>query len=409
MGNKRLIITSTISIVLVAILLIGSTYSIFTSTEIDEKENVYTTGVLDITYTLSEDNVIMEDATPTSIEDSIEIKPYRITVTNNGNVAYKFNVILNDTTASNKINSQYLMTQVGKLTPTLLSDCTNNILKSDIIVLPNTSVDIDIRVWLYTNVKNSEMGKSFYGKLSIDGLAVNTDETEIDNSTLIADVKQLLSTATVGSYVAYTGNNGCSGTACEGQNANYVDSSNTGYCGDSSYKFSSIGWRIAYIEDKNVHLISAGSPECMCTNNLGEISTSCSTYYDSTGTHPGNLNELSLKYCNVEYVYGESCNNDNSWNIQDEDFHKITGSILTECVKKSSVECGLNNDLIDIGGWYWYVAGNSEFVWAPETKLIWYNDPYMVRGIRPVIKLAPTVYITGGTGTQENPYTIANN
>lgn len=192
MGNKRLIITSTISIVLVAILLIGSTYSIFTSTEIDEKENVYTTGILDITYTLSEDNVIMEDATPTPIEDSVEIKPYRITVTNNGNVAYKFNVILNDTTASNKIDNQYIMTQVGKLPPKLLSDCSDNILKADVTVLPNTSVDIDVRVWLYTNVQNSEMGKSFYGALAIDGLAVNTDETEIDNSNLIAEYWELL-------------------------------------------------------------------------------------------------------------------------------------------------------------------------------------------------------------------------
>lgn len=188
MNNRRLIISSTISILLVSILLIGSTYSIFTSTEIDEKENVYTTGFLDITYTLSEDNIMMEDATPTSIENSMEIKPYRITVTNNGNVAYKFNIILNDTTASNKIDYQYIMTQVGKIEPRLLSDCTDNILKSDITILPNTSVDIDIRVWLSTEVKNSEMGKSFYGKLAVDGLAINTDEVEIDNSNLIAEL-----------------------------------------------------------------------------------------------------------------------------------------------------------------------------------------------------------------------------
>lgn len=188
MNNKRLVITSIISIFLVSLLLIYSTYAIFTSTEIDAKENVYTTGNLDITYTVSDDNEIMTDTTPTSIDDSIIKKPYRIKVSNNGNVAYKFNIILTDTTASNKLNYHYIMTQVGKLNPILLSDCENNIIKKDVIVLPNNSVDIDVRVWVTDTILNTEIGKSFYAKLSIDGLAVNTDEIEIDNSNLIANM-----------------------------------------------------------------------------------------------------------------------------------------------------------------------------------------------------------------------------
>lgn len=187
MNNKRLVIASTISLLLVSILLIGSTYAIFTSSEVDEKENVYTTGNLDITYTVSDNNKIMTDTTPMTVEESVSVKPYRIRVTNNGNVAYKFNIILTDTTASNKIDYKYIMTQVGKLAPQLLSSTTNNILKSDVIVLPNTSVDIDVRVWLSDSIQNTEIGKSFYAKLSIDGLAAITDETEIDNSNLIAN------------------------------------------------------------------------------------------------------------------------------------------------------------------------------------------------------------------------------
>lgn len=103
MNKKRLIITSTISIVLVAILLIGSTYSMFTTTEIDENANVYTTGNLDVTYTLSKDNIQLTNITPMTIEEADAVYPYRITVTNNGTVPYMFDVILNDTTASNKI------------------------------------------------------------------------------------------------------------------------------------------------------------------------------------------------------------------------------------------------------------------------------------------------------------------
>ena len=59
MSKWRLILTSTISIVLGGILLIGSTYSIFTTTEIDENANVYPTGNLDVTYTLSKNNILI--------------------------------------------------------------------------------------------------------------------------------------------------------------------------------------------------------------------------------------------------------------------------------------------------------------------------------------------------------------
>ena len=47
-SKKRLIITSVISIILVSILFIGSTYSIFTSTDVDQESNVYQTGNLSI-------------------------------------------------------------------------------------------------------------------------------------------------------------------------------------------------------------------------------------------------------------------------------------------------------------------------------------------------------------------------
>ena len=191
MTRKRLIITSVISVVLVSVLMMGTTYSIFTSRDIEEDKNVYTTGNLDVTYTLSSDNVTMSNNKPTSNSDSLYIKPYRITVTNNnGNVPYMFNVVLNDTTASNVVNYQYIMLQVGKLDITSLADCTDNVIKENIIVPANDSVDIDVRVWLSDTVQNSEIEKSFYAKLSIDGIAIYDNFDEIDNSVLIAEYSE---------------------------------------------------------------------------------------------------------------------------------------------------------------------------------------------------------------------------
>lgn len=185
MSKKRLIITSLISIILVSILFIGTTYSIFTTEDVDENANVYTTGNLDITYTLSDNNVKLTDNNPTSPELSGCIKPYRITVNNNGNVAYKFNLILNNTTATTSIDPKYIMTRVGILDPIELANCTDNIIKSDIVVAANNSVDIDVIVFIKDTVPNTEIGKSFAATLTIDGFAVSNN-TKINNSNLIS-------------------------------------------------------------------------------------------------------------------------------------------------------------------------------------------------------------------------------
>ena len=184
MSKRRLIITSILSIFFSAVLLIGSTYSIFTSQEIDETANVYKTGNLEVKYATS--SSVQSDPIPKNEEEADGITPYRITVTNTGNVPYQFDVILTDTTSStdNTINYQYIMTKVGYLDTKPLSECTNNIIKEDVILLAGEAVDIDIRVWISDTVSNSELGKSFYAKLSIDGQAVYNDSKEINNDML---------------------------------------------------------------------------------------------------------------------------------------------------------------------------------------------------------------------------------
>lgn len=191
MNNKRLIITSLISIILVSILFVGSTYSIFTTGDIDENANVYTTGNLDVTYMVSSDNIKLMDAMPKTIDDLDSVKPYRITVNNNGNVAYKFNVILNNTTATTSIDTNYIMTQVGKLEPISLGSTVDNVIKSDIVVEANSSVDIDVKVYVRDDISNSMIGRNFSATLSIDGLAVYNNYGDIDNSVLVSNEQVL--------------------------------------------------------------------------------------------------------------------------------------------------------------------------------------------------------------------------
>ena len=69
-SKTRLVVTSLFSIVLVSVLLLGSTYSLFTTSSVDEDLNVYKTGNLDITYTLSSENIKLNDSTPISDDES---------------------------------------------------------------------------------------------------------------------------------------------------------------------------------------------------------------------------------------------------------------------------------------------------------------------------------------------------
>jgi len=75
-------------------------------------------------------------------------------------------------------------------------------------------------------------------------------------------------------------------------------------------------------------------------------------------------------------------------------------------------ECGYNNDLIDNGGYYWFATlkdPSTAIFWAPYYRAVSYTSDTDEKsyGVRPVISLSESVYVTGGTGTIDDPYEIA--
>lgn len=409
MRQKRLIITSIISITLIAVLMMGTTYSIFRTSDIDEEANIYKTGNIDVTYTVSSESITVLN-TPVKLEHSIIVKPYRITITNNGNVPYMFNTILEDTTAGEHIDYQYIMTQIGKLEIKSLSNCPNNILKSDTVVPANSSVDIDVRVWISDTTPNKEIGKSFYAKIAIDGQAIPNLSEEIDNKNLQAN--QPLSNVNVGSYVKYIGNNGCSDNSCRGENANYISAIDMGYCNSDTKKYTQNGWRVGQKKNNSVYLISGGAPECFSTKIEGKTITS-----SDMDKHLSDLNNATLKYCNPLYAYNNACDNSTTWNMTYSDLQDITKSDLTapECLYDNNgiqnPNCGYENSLIDNGGDYWLATKSSDkefYYWSADEahRSLNITSPTASMGIRPVLRLSPSIIVTGGAGTADDPYTI---
>ena len=313
-SKKRLIITSVISIILVSILFIGSTYSIFTSTDVDQESNVYQTGNLSIQFE-NTNNVALEITKPISDQKAVSLTPYHLKVTNNGTVAYKFNIVLNPTTATDEINHQYIMTKVGQLDSKKFSDCTNNIIKEGVILLPKTSVDIDVRVWLSDTVQNTEVNKSFSAKLSIDGVGAYSKHTEVDNSALASNDKL----ASRFSYDNSKSNFNCSDVQCAIDTLDNVlggsglflgayvsmtpdkssyttDTSKTGYASAQTINPRELNlWRIISInDDGTIDMISE------------HVSSTVVCFNEQTGYQNlvGYLNVLAGQYENSTYTKG---------------------------------------------------------------------------------------------------------
>ena len=232
----------------------------------------------------------------------------------------------------------------------------------------------------------------------------------------------LLSEMPVGSYVDYTGNNGCSGKSCSGFNANYVSDNNMGYCSNSSYKFHENGWRIAYIENNSAYLISGGAIDCMCTDASGKQSTNnCDSSIESgsdLNKHFNNMNEIALKYCNSTYSNDGLCDDTTAWSMSADDFKKMVGNLLSPEICSGStfynnMSCGYTNSLIDNGGYYWIASAfdnttsNYVFSWLPNYRGVDNSYSKSLLGIRPILYLSSSVVVVGGNGTSDSPYVIA--
>lgn len=286
------------------------------------------------------------------------------------------------------------------------SIATGNTITVSIVVLNNSTSSVKFDVGVSSSVSSTGDIEYLDGKTLITGTASLPEDEE--------DLPLLTSVVSAGDYISYTGNNGCSGNACSGQNANY-SSSNLGYCSDSNNSFTVSGWRVAYISSGIVYLISAGAPECMSTDSSGNAS---SISVDSSGdltSHFANLDAVALKYCNATYAYGGTCSSSTAWAMDATDFQNITGKALsyTSCYEASTdTTCGYGNTLIDNGSYYWFAKEyygmdtGCAIIYTPTTRDTDNNVTKWAYGVRPVIKLSADIKVSGGSGTSASPYTI---
>ena len=185
MKNKKkiIIVVAAIAVSLIGFSLLNSTYSLFYHEETSKNTEGYSTGTLSITASSKGSTISLSDALP--VEDSVgsTSTPYTFTITNTGNLNYKFNIkLLSTGSSSTTIGSQYIKLKVDDGSVTTLSSLSNGIIKKDVTLAAGDSIDISVRVWLSISTPNSQIGKTFNSKIVIDGQAVYTESPAADET-----------------------------------------------------------------------------------------------------------------------------------------------------------------------------------------------------------------------------------
>ena len=192
MKKKNIIKISAIvfSIILVIVAITTTTQSYFNKDNYAKNPTEYQTGLLSIEALSKSNNISLDNTLPMSDDDGLQTTPYVFTIKNNGNVDYKFNIKLLST-GENTFSPEYIKLKIDDEGIRTFSSLTDSIIKQDVILPAGETIDISIRIWLSSDTKNTEIGKTFNSKIVIDGQSVYT-ETNTDIESPLKDFTYFL-------------------------------------------------------------------------------------------------------------------------------------------------------------------------------------------------------------------------
>ena len=171
--KKIKVITIISGIILTIILVLGSSYALFYQEDKLPMKDNYATGILDIELVEEEGyntSLTLSNSLPMTDEKGKQTTPFKLKLKNVGNLSYTFDVKLNNTTIENSINTNYIKIMIDNNEPVTLSSLNNSIIASNITLNQNQEKIINVRLWLDISTPNSEIGKTFSGKITTEGI-----------------------------------------------------------------------------------------------------------------------------------------------------------------------------------------------------------------------------------------------
>ena len=373
--NKTIVaLTFTIAIIFTAIAMSGSSYALYVNKDYGTTED-YTTGLLDLTFD-ENTTLTLASAFPISDEEGLASDPYILKVTNTGNLTYKFNIELLDTTSSNLINNKYIKIKVDDGDIYTLN--TTNILSKDITLVPGESKSINVRMWLSEDTPNSEAGKGFSAKATTNGYAVYATETE-KPKTATDTIMELSKGDSWPADLTDSGLYATNSYTADDGTTKYHDYRYIGANVNNYVKFNNDLYRIIGVFDENSHgvtgqyLVKLIMASPLLGNSWGIYNTSntSGTYSGYTNDWTGKskttkanlnilLNEYFINKTNTSSTYGDCAN----WTYYNYDNTNYRTNDCTDIVGYG-IDSKLTSYLED-ATWYLYGSGTS------QSKQNWY-------------------------------------
>ncbi len=367
--ERNLVLLLIIACVFTVMSMSGNSYALYVNKDYGSTED-YITGLLDLTFD-ENTTLTLASAFPISDAEGESSDAYSLKITNTGNLTYKFNVELLDTTSENLINNKYIKIKIDDGDIHTLD--TSNILSKDVTLVPGESKSINVRMWLSEDTPNSEAGKGFSAKATTNGYAVYTTGDEV---ALPANANTYIISQSKGdSWPADLTDSGLYATnkyTADDGTIKYHDYRYIGANVNNYVKFNNDLYRIIGVFDENSHgvtgkylvkLIAAnpiGGNTWGVYNTSNTSGTSSNYANDWTGksiTTKANLNILLNEYfynkTNTSSTYG-SCSN---WTY----YYHYTSYRTNDC--SDIVGYGIDpkySGYIEDATWYLYGSGTKQ-------------------------------------------------
>ena len=274
----------------------GNSYALYVNKDYGTTED-YTTGLLDLTFD-ENTTLTLASAFPISDAEGESSDAYSLKITNTGNLTYKFNVELLDTTSENLINNKYIKIKIDDGEVHTLD--TSNILSKDVTLVPGESKSINVRMWLSEDTPNSEAGKGFSAKATTNGYAVYTTGNEI----ALTAAETIMSLSKGDSWPANLTDSGLyatNGYTADDGTTKYHDYRYVGANVNNYVKFNNDLYRIIGVFDENSHgvtgqyLVKLIMASPLSGNSWGVYNSS-----NTSGTYSGYTNDWTGKATGIK-------------------------------------------------------------------------------------------------------------
>lgn len=192
---KRQMYLSVMSVVGVTLIMMGTTYSIFSSVNESKDYNTISVGTLQITYddtSTGLGNIInLSDAFPIEDAAALATTPYKFKMTNTGSLASDYSLRFVDDTAMIEadacqdvlLSKQYIKYSINGAAGVMLNSVEGNgYIVASGTLQPGETITYEIRMWIPeqiagTYVGNDVLGRHFHGKVVVEGLKSDTQPT----------------------------------------------------------------------------------------------------------------------------------------------------------------------------------------------------------------------------------------